>query len=204
MLLDSGGQYTNGTTDITRTTTLGTPTEEEKRNFTLVLKGHIALAMLHFPHGTAGVQMDVLARQALWNNHLNYGHGTGHGVGFFLNVHEPPQGITTSTTTSRGSTVFEPGMFTSNEPGFYKEGEYGIRIENLILVVEAGESPYGRFLKFETLTLFPIDLKLVEVELLTEEEKNWLNKYHKEVFEKLSPLLEPDEVNWMKKQCRSI
>ena len=122
LLLDSGGQYINGTTDITRTTALGIPTEEQKRNFTLVLKGHIALATIHFPHGTVGVQMDILARQALWKAHLNYGHGTGHGVGFFLNVHEPPQGIATSITTSRGSTVFEPGMFTSNEPVFINKG----------------------------------------------------------------------------------
>ena len=204
LLLDSGGQYTNGTTDITRTTALGVPTEEQRRNFTLVLKGHIALATIHFPHGTVGVQMDILARQALWKHHLNYGHGTGHGVGFFLNVHEPPQGIATSITTSRGSTVFEPGMFTSNEPGFYKEGAYGIRIENLILVTEAEENEFGRFLKFDTLTLFPIDLSLVTTELLTADEKDWLNNYHQEVFEKLSPLLEAEEVAWMRNQCRPI
>lgn len=204
LLLDSGGQYTDGTTDITRTTALGTPTDEQKRNFTLVLKGHIALACLHFPHGTTGVQMDILARQFLWKESLNYGHGTGHGVGFFLNVHESPQGIATSITTSRGSTVFEAGMFTSNEPGFYKTDAYGIRIENLILAREVTENEFGRFLNFETLTLFPIDLNLVDTNLLNREEVEWLNNYHEEVFEKLSPLLEAEEVAWMKDKCRPL
>ena len=203
LLLDSGGQYTNGTTDITRTTALGTPTEEQKRNFTLVLKGHIALARLHFPEGTKGIQMDTMARQYLWQQHLDYGHGTGHGVGFFMNVHEPPQGFATSVS-QRGVTVFKEGMFTSNEPGFYKTGEYGIRIENLILTNHAEETPYGNFLKFETLTLFPIDLQLVESALLQAEEKEWLNQYHQEVCEKLTPLLKPDEAAWMKEQCRAI
>jgi len=204
LLLDSGGQYFCGTTDITRTITLGTPTTEQKRNFTLVLKGHIAIATLQFPHGTVGVQMDAFARHHLWQHGLNYGHGTGHGVGFFLNVHEGPQGIASSITTSRGSTVFEAGMFTSNEPGFYKTGEYGIRIENLVFTEVAGETEYGQFLKFETVTLFPIDLNLVEVSLLNEGEKTWLNDYHQKVFEKLSPHLEADEVEWMRNQCRKI
>ncbi|MEM9820505.1 MAG: aminopeptidase P family protein [Bacteroidota bacterium] len=204
LLLDSGGQYTDGTTDITRTVALGQPTAEQKRNFTLVLKGHIALATLKFPHGTTGVQIDALARQYLWRAGLNYGHGTGHGVGFFLNVHEAPQGIASSITTSRGSTVFEAGMFTSNEPGFYKTGAYGIRIENLILAREAEQNEYGRFLHFETLTLFPIDLQLIDLDLLHPEEVEWLNRYHEEVLEKLSPLLEAEEVQWMKQRCRAI
>jgi len=204
LLLDSGGQYTDGTTDITRTVALGEATAEQKRNFTLVLKGHIALATIKFPHGTTGVQMDALARQYLWKAGLNYGHGTGHGVGFFLNVHEAPQGIASSITTSRGSTVFEPGMFTSNEPGFYKTGDYGIRIENLILATEAEKNEYGQFINFATLTLFPIDLNLVDPQIMNQEEINWLNNYHQEVFEKLSPLLEADEVLWLKEQCRSI
>ena len=137
LLLDSGGQYLDGTTDITRTIALGEPTEEQKRNYTLVLKGHINLATIKFPKGTSGAQLDTLARMYLWREGLNYGHGTGHGVGFFLNVHEPPQGFATSAVTSRGGTPFEVGMFTSNEPGFYKDGEYGIRIENLVLCVES-------------------------------------------------------------------
>lgn len=203
LLLDSGGQYTNGTTDITRTTALGTPSNEQKKNFTLVLKGHIALSLLQFPEGTKGIQMDAMARQYLWQHHLDFGHGTGHGVGFFLNVHEPPQGFTT-TISQRGSTVFREGMFTSNEPGFYKTGEYGIRIENLILTQKAGQSDFGNFLKFETLTLFPIDLNLVDKDLLTVQETNWLNAYHEEVERKLSPLLNEEEKNWMAQQCRKI
>jgi len=204
LLLDSGGQYIDGTTDITRTTALGTPSDEQKRNFTLVLKGHIALATMRFPKGTKGIQLDTLARQYLWKDGLDYGHGTGHGVGFFLNVHEPPQGFATSATTSRGATIFEPGMFTSNEPGFYKTGEYGIRIENLVLTVEDEKNEYGDFLKFETLTLFPIDQNLIETKLLSSEEKNWLNNYHNEVFEKISPLLNPEEQEWLKTKCQSL
>lgn len=204
LLLDSGGQYINGTTDITRTVALGTPTAEQKRNFTLVLKGHIALATIRFPKGTKGMQLDTLARMYLWNDHLNYGHGTGHGVGFFLNVHEPPQGFATGGTTSRGITPLEPGMFTSNEPGFYKNGEYGIRIENLILCVEDIENEYATFYKHKTLTLFPIDLNLIEVSLLTEKERTWLNDYHAQVQRELSPLLNAEEKAWMEAQCRAI
>lgn len=204
LLLDSGGQYIDGTTDITRTIALGTPTEEQKRNFTLVLKGHIALATARFPKGTKGMQLDTLARMYLWNEGLNYGHGTGHGVGFFLNVHEPPQGFATGSTTSRGITPLEPGMFTSNEPGFYKTGEYGIRIENLILCVEDMENDHGIFYKHDTLTLFPIDLNLVEVDLLTEKERNWLNNYHQKVLAELSPLLTEEEQAWMEEQCRAV
>ncbi|MEM1322611.1 MAG: aminopeptidase P family protein [Bacteroidota bacterium] len=203
LLLDSGGQYTNGTTDITRTTALGEPTEEQRRNFTLVLKGHIALARLRFPKGTRGIQMDTLARQPLWEHMLNYGHGTGHGVGFFLNVHEPPQGFAASIS-QRGTTPFEEGMFTSNEPGFYKTGEYGIRIENLVLTRTAGSNEFGTFLEFETLTLFPIDLRLIDVTLLSPEEKNWLNSYHAEVNRQLAPLLDEEEKAWMADQCRAI
>ncbi len=203
LLVDSGGQYHDGTTDITRTIALSEPTAEQKRNFTLVLKGHIALAVLRFPHGTKGVQMDILARQFLWANHLNYGHGTGHGVGFFLNVHEPPQGVIQGVA-SRGTTVHEPGMFTSNEPGFYKTNEYGIRIENLILAREAEENEYGRFMFFETVTLFPIDTRLVDKSILTKEEKFWLNNYHKLVLKKLSPKLDAAEKAWMKTKCKPI
>jgi Xaa-Pro aminopeptidase len=204
LLLDSGGQYTCGTTDITRTTVFGHANPEQKRAYTLVLKGHIALATAVFPVGTTGVQLDTLARLPLWSHQKNYGHGTGHGVGFFLNVHEPPQGFVASAANSRGTTALEPGMLTSNEPGYYKTGEYGIRIENLILCVEAGQTESGRFLKFETLTLFPIDTALIDETLLSPQERNWLNDYHREVFETLSPGLNPEEVEWLKEKCRPV
>jgi len=204
LLLDSGGQYTCGTTDITRTTVFGNPTPEQKRAFTLVLKGNIALSTAVFPVGTTGVQLDTLARLPLWQSMMNYGHGTGHGVGFFLNVHEPPQGFVASAANSRGTTPLEPGMLTSNEPGFYKTGEYGIRIENLVLCAEAGQTDSGRFLKFETLTLFPIDQNLIDSSLLSPQEIDWLNHYHREVFETLSPGLNPEEVEWLKEQCKPI
>ncbi len=204
LLLDSGGQYLDGTTDITRTIALSTPTAQQKRHFTLVLKGHIALSTMKFPEGTSGAQLDGFARQYLWQDGLNFGHGTGHGVGYFLNVHEPPQGFATSAVTSRGATPFEPGMLTSNEPGFYRNDHYGIRVENLELCVKAENTEYGQFLKFETLTLFPIDRNLLDMELLTEQEKNWLNTYHRQVFEKLSPHLEAAEVEWMQEQCREL
>lgn len=204
LLLDSGGQYLDGTTDITRTIALGAPTDEQRRVFTLVLKGHIALASIRFPAGTTGAQLDTLARMFLWRDGLNYGHGTGHGVGFFLNVHEPPQGFATSAATSRGTTAFEPGMLTSNEPGYYKTGEYGIRTENLVLCTNEPETNGERFLHFETLTLFPIDLRLVEVQLLTPEEKQWLNNYHQLVFAKLSPLLSPEEAAWLRQKCQTV
>lgn len=203
LLLDSGGQYLCGTTDITRTVALGPVTDIQKRDYTLVLKGHISLATLKFPHGTRGNQMELLARKALWEYGLNYGHGTGHGVGFFLNVHEGPQALG-SGATAKAATVFDVGMFTSNEPGFYKTGEYGIRIENLILCVEDQKTDYGRFLKFETLTLFPIDTSLIDFSLLTREEVQWLNDYHQEVYDQLVPLLEETERKWMAERCRAI
>ena len=202
LLLDSGGQYEDGTTDITRTFALGKPSEEQKRNFTLVLKGHIAIASIIFPKGTKGVQLDAFARQPLWQYRLNYGHGTGHGVGFFLNVHEPPQGFATSI--ARGSMPFAPGMVTSNEPGFYKNGEYGIRIENLVLCVEDENNEFGTFYRFEDLTLFPIDKQLIDRQLLTQQEIDWLNNYHQKVFDGLSPLLEASEVRWLKAQCSKL
>ncbi len=202
LLLDSGGQYEDGTTDITRTFALGKPTEAQKRNFTLVLKGHIAIASIVFPKGTKGVQLDAFARQPLWQYRLNYGHGTGHGVGFFLNVHEPPQGFATSI--ARGSMPFAPGMVTSNEPGFYKNGEYGIRIENLVLCLEDESNEYGTFYRFEDLTLFPIDKQLIDKQLLTQQEIDWLNNYHQKVFDGLSPLLKVAEIQWLKAQCSAL
>ncbi len=204
LLLDSGGQYLDGTTDITRTVALSTPTEEQKVNFTLVLKGYIALDSVKFPEGTTGVQLDTLARMFLWREGLNYGHGTGHGVGFFLNVHEPPQGITPNPRTSRGQNPVLPGMLTSNEPGFYKTGEYGIRIENLIVCVEAEENEYGKFFGFETVTLFPIDTALIKLDRLDQQEKQWLNNYHQMVFERLSPKLDEEEKKWLAEKCKAV
>ena len=199
-LLDSGGQYKCGTTDITRTIALGEPTEREKRDFTLVLKGHIALAMAVFPEGTRGVHLDILARQPLWQHGLNYGHGTGHGVGAFLNVHEGPQSI----RPQDNGVAIQAGMITSNEPALYREGEYGIRIENLIVCLEKEQTPYGRFLQFETLTLCPIDQRPIEKSLLTATELAWLNDYHQQVYQLLSPLLESDEREWLKQATAQI
>ncbi len=200
LLLDSGGQYLQGTTDITRTTALGVPSTEQKEHFTLVLKGHIGLAKLKFPKGTRGNQMDVLARQHLWEKGLNYGHGTGHGVGFLLNVHEGPQSIN-GGTSKKVSTPFQIGMLTSNEPGFYQTEEYGIRIENLILCKEYQQTEYGQFLEFQTLTLFPIDLNLIEEQLLNASEKEWLESYHQKVYTELAPRLNVEEKEWLAKQC---
>ena len=202
LLLDSGGQYADGTTDITRTISLdGAPTNEQRQNFTLVLRGHIAIAQLKFPEGTKGIQMDILARQFLWQHGLNFGHGTGHGVGFFMNVHEPPQGIAPAVN-ARGTTPHQPGMLTSNEPGFYKEGEYGIRLENLVLCVEDEKTAFGQFYSFDTVTLFPFDNQLIDKTLLSKSELDWLNAYHERVYESLSPHLDETEKAWMKGQCR--
>jgi Xaa-Pro aminopeptidase len=171
-LIDSGGQYLDGTTDITRTITVGKPTAEEQEDFTLVLKGHIALARLHMPEGTAGRDIDAIARRDLWMHHRNYGHGTGHGVGFVLNVHEGPQKI----APGNSATPLQPGMVVSNEPGLYRQDQYGIRIENLMAVEKAGGESFGEFLSFETLTLCPIDLRLVDAEQLNDAEREWLNE----------------------------
>lgn len=202
LLLDSGGQYHDGTTDITRTLTLGDPTGEQRRDFTLVLKGHIALATAIFPQGTTGVQLDSFARRPLWDHLVNFGHGTGHGVGFFLNVHEGPQRISPSP---QAKAPFEPGMLTSNEPGLYHAGQYGIRIENLILCVEEGETEhFGKFLGFETLSLCPIDLKLVDKSLLSEPETIWLNRYHAKVYEALAPHLDEAELDWLRDRTQAL
>lgn len=203
LLLDSGGQYTNGTTDITRTIALSAPTEEQKRNYTLVLKGHIGIATIKFLAGTRGNQIEILARQHLWQHGLNYGHGTGHGVGFFLNVHEGPQALG-SGATAKAATPFQVGMLTSNEPGFYKTGEYGIRIENLIVTTDAETTAFGRFLEFETVTLFPIDTQLIATQLLTKQEVNWLNEYHAKVYAELSGELDPAEKEWLREKCQAI
>ncbi|MBK8879731.1 MAG: aminopeptidase P family protein [Haliscomenobacter sp.] len=204
LLLDSGGQYLDGTTDITRTVALSPPDEIQKDHFTLVLKGHIALATACFPAGTVGMQLDTLARLPLWKHGLNYGHGTGHGVGFFLSVHEAPQGFATNPTTSRGTTAFLPGMLTSNEPGYYLPGAYGIRTENLVLCIPADEFDARDFLRFESVSLFPIDRQLIREEWLTSEEKAWLNDYHQKVFDELAPLLEDDERRWLRNRCLPV
>lgn len=202
LLIDSGGQYLDGTTDITRTICFGAPTKEQKEHYTLVLKGNIALQTSNFPKGTTGVQLDVLARMNLWNSGLNYGHGTGHGVGFFLRVHEPPQGFAESTTTLRGSTALEEGTVSSNEPGFYKTGAYGIRIENLMLCVPSSKNE--NFLAFESITLFPIETKLIDLSLMSEQDLAWLNGYHERVYAALSPSLDAEEKAWLAEKCAAI
>lgn len=199
-LLDSGGQYLDGTTDITRTVALGTMSAQQKRDFTLVLKGHIALGTAKFPYGTRGSQLDVLARQFLWQNSLQYGHGTGHGVGHFLCVHEGPQSI----RMDENPTVLQPGMVLSNEPGLYRANEYGIRCENLVVVREVETNDFGKFLNFETLTLFPFDLNALDISLLTLAEKEWINSYHKMVYERLAPELDDVEKEWLKFKTQAI
>lgn len=193
LLVDSGGQYTFGTTDITRTIAVGTPSDDRKRDFTLVLKGHIALSCAKFPEGTRGAQLDVLARQFLWADGKAYYHGTGHGVGFFINCHEGPQNIRLNENPAK----LEPGMVTSNEPGLYLEGKYGIRTENLIAVEPYMTTDFGPFYQFKTLTMFPYDKKLIDLRLLTPQEVEWINEYHQKVFSRLSPLLSPEEKSWL-------
>lgn len=200
LLLDSGAQYLDGTTDITRTIALGKLTEEEKTDYTLILKGHIALAMAVFPAGTRGAQLDVLARMPIWQRRMNFLHGTGHGVGHFLNVHEGPQSI----RMNENPVTLQLGMLTSNEPGVYKAGSHGIRTENLVLVVPAGEGIFGNYLQFETVTLCPICKKGIIKELLTSEEINWLNQYHQTVYEKLSPGLNKEEQAWLKEATNQL
>jgi len=200
LLLDSGGQYLEGTTDITRTITLGKPTSKQKKDYTLVLKGHIDLAMAKFPEKTRGSQLDILARKAMWDLGLNYGHGTGHGVGHFLNVHEGPQSI----RMDENPATLQVGMITSNEPGMYRTDEYGIRTENLVLTVPAEKTEFGQFLRFETLTLCFIDTRLIDKSLLNKQEEKWLNDYHKNVLKKLSPYLTKNEKKWLEKKCKEI
>ena len=200
-LLDSGGQYPDGTTDITRTVVIGSSTPEQRDRFTRVLKGHIALAMAKFPDGTAGGQLDALARQYLWQANLDYDHGTGHGVGCFLNVHEGPQRI----SKRGGDAALKPGMIVSNEPGYYKTGAYGIRIENLVAVIETHTDSNGRkWLCFDTLTCVPIDTRLVDVNLMTRTEREWLNAYHSWVLKELSQALSPQEKLWLERACAPI
>ncbi len=200
-LIDSGGQYLDGTTDITRTVPVGKVPEEARRHFTLVLKGHIALARSRFPEGTAGQQLDAIARRPLWQEGLDYDHGTGHGVGSYLSVHEGPQRIAKAASM----VPLEPGMILSNEPGYYRAGAYGIRIENLVVVEPDEDGPDGRRLyRFRTLTRAPIDRRLVVKDMLTEDERGWLNRYHARVFTDLAPLLDEDTRGWLRKMTASI
>ena len=200
LLLDSGAQYLDGTTDITRTIALGELTEEEKTDYTLILKGHIALAMAKFPAGTRGAQLDVLARMPIWSHGMNFLHGTGHGVGHFLSVHEGPQSI----RMNENPIVLQPGMVTSNEPGVYKAGSHGIRTENLTLVCKDKEGMIGEYFKFETITLCPICKKGIIKEMLTAEEVKWFNDYHQTVYKKLSPSLNEEEKKWLLEATKAI
>lgn len=202
-LIDSGGHYLDGTTDITRTVLLGrSATKEQKDRFTRVLKGHISLSRVRFPAGVQGLRLDALARLSLWESGLDYNHGTGHGIGHYLSVHEGPQSINPSRCPTA---PIEAGNVLSNEPGFYKAGEYGIRVENVVLVVE-DSSPRtngSAFLRFDTLTLCPIDNRLIDARLLTPEERSWINAYHRRVYKVLSPSLDSEDKKWLKKACGS-
>jgi Xaa-Pro aminopeptidase len=199
LLVDSGGQYLDGTTDITRTMTLGVPTMEEKQVYTLVLKCLIKLSRAKFPQGTKGIQLDVLAREPMWQYGWNCRHGIGHGVGAFLNVHEGPQRFSPANNVS-----FEPGMITTNEPGVYFEGKFGVRLENVLVTISENHTEFGDFYGFETVTFCPFDLDLVIVSMLSEEEKAWLNQYHQVVYEKLENYLSQEEQEWLLKEIRKI
>ena len=196
LLIDSGGQYLGGTTDITRMMPIGQVTAVQKRDFTLVLKGMIALSKMRFPRGTFSTVLDTVARAPMWAEGVNYGHGTGHGVGYFLNVHEGPQSITAYATPD-AHMVMENGMITSNEPGIYRPGKWGVRIENLLLCVPAESTEFGDFLQFETLTLCPIDTRCIDMQLITEDEIDWLNHYHAQVLARLSPLVQGHAQGWL-------
>ncbi|CDF93564.1 MULTISPECIES: aminopeptidase P family protein [unclassified Pseudomonas] len=203
LLIDSGGQYLGGTTDITRMVPVGTPNTEQKRDCTRVLKGVIALSRARFPRGILSPLLDAIARAPIWAEQVDYGHGTGHGVGYFLNVHEGPQVIAYQAAPTP-QTAMQPGMITSIEPGTYRPGRWGVRIENLALNREAGSSEFGEFLEFETLTLCPIDTRCLEPSLLTQDEKAWLNAYHAEVQRRLSPLLEGSALQWLQTRTLAI
>ena len=201
ILIDSGAQYSDGTTDITRTISLGNPTEEEKKIYTLVLKGHIALSECVFPDGASGTQIDCAARYTMWQHFLNYGHGTGHGVGSYLNVHEGPHQIRMNYMPA----PLRAGMTVTDEPGIYCEGKFGVRTENTLLIVPAGESQFGKFLKFEPLTLCPIDTAPIDLGLMTDKELQWLNDYHETVRQRLTPLIKDGAVKeWLADATKPI
>lgn len=200
-LLDSGGQYFDGTTDITRTFALGNITEEEKSHFTSVCRAMVRLSQAKFLYGVNGYYLDILARGILWEQGLNYNHGTGHGVGHVLNVHEGPNGV---RCDNRNSATLEEGMITTNEPGFYKAGSHGIRIENEMLCKKGVKNEFGQFMEFEPLTIAPIDLDAIDIALMKDDEKEYLNTYHKHVFDTLSPFLTEEEAAWLKEYTRAI
>lgn len=200
VLIDSGGQYQDGTTDITRTIALGELTDEQRRVYTLVLRGHIQLELCKFPSGACGSQLDALARQPMWREGMNFMHGTGHGVGSYLNVHEGPHQIRMEWRPA----PLLAGMTVTNEPGIYMEGKFGVRIENTLLVTPYKETPFGTFLQFESLTLAPIDTTPILMDMLLEEEKAWLNAYHAEVYRQLSPHLSDEENEWLAKATQAI
>lgn len=200
LLLDSGAQYLDGTTDITRTIPLGLVTEEQRHVYTLVLKGHIQIELCKFPYAASGTQLDILARQAMWREGMNFLHGTGHGVGSYLNVHEGPHQIRMEWKPA----PLRPGMTVTDEPGLYLAGKFGVRIENTLIIDDYMQTEFGRFLQFEPLTLCPIDLECADLTMLTAEEKQWINGYHRIVREKLSPLLDEDETAWLKEHTREV
>lgn len=200
LLVDSGGQYKYGTTDITRTVSIGTPTAEQKRDFTLVLKGHMALANAKFPDGTRGSQLDVLARQYIWADGKAYYHGTGHGVGFFINCHEGPQTVRLNDYP----VTLVPGMLLSDEPGIYLAGRYGIRSENMLVVEPYMTTEFGPFYQFRTLTVYPYDKTLIDTDLMTPEEIEWVNNYHERVYQRLSPYLNEEEKTWLREKTTPI
>lgn len=205
LLADTGGHYKEGTTDITRTIALGPLTREQKEMYTLVLKGHIRLADAVFLKGAAGMSLDVLARTPLWERGLDYNHGTGHGVGYLLSVHEGPNSFRYRPAATRGNDcVLEEGMITSDEPGIYLEGRFGIRLENLLVCARKRENTFGVFLGFEPLTMVPFDREAILGEMLSEKERNWLNTYHRKVFETLSPYLEEEERRWLREETAEI
>jgi Xaa-Pro aminopeptidase len=203
LLIDSGGQYVGGTTDITRVVPVGTPSDAQKRDFTVVLKGVIALSGTRFPRGIKSPLLDAIARAPIWASGVEYSHGTGHGVGYFLNVHEGPQVISYYAPPD-AHTAMEPGMITSIEPGIYRPGEWGIRIENLVLNVEAGQTAFGEFLRFETLTLCPIDTRCIERSLLTPAEIAWLDAYHETVRTRLEPHVDGEAKAWLIERTQPI
>lgn len=204
-LIDSGGQYFDGTTDITRTIALGDITEELKTHFTAVARGMISLSMAKFLHGVRGFNLDILARRPIWNLGIDYKCGTGHGIGFLLNVHEAPNGFRWKIVPERfDSCELEEGMVTTNEPGIYIEGSHGIRIENELITIKAEKNEYGQFMEFEVVTMAPIDLDAINVDLMNKEERDYLNNYHQLVFEKISPFLEYEEKQWLKTYTREI
>jgi Xaa-Pro aminopeptidase len=203
LLIDSGGQYLGGTTDITRVVPVGTASAAQKRDFTLVLKGMINLSVARFPRGTKGPMLDALARAPIWAAGIDYGHGTGHGVGYFLNVHEGPQ-VISPTAAPDPHTAMEPGMITSNEPGIYRPGHWGIRIENLVLTQVVDTTEFGEFLGFETLTLCPIDTRCIDLSLMRGDEVAWLNDYHRSVRARLLPLVDGAARDWLNLRTREI